>query len=132
MNISAVRNAANCTPAIARPMPPSTAWTMAVTPTPRATPRIALPARTIASSPRSPPSLRPKCFTLLAAVSPCAYISAATMTVSRNCSVSAPTTPACANSHAPTSRAYGATFSCSPMTPDASTSFHISAAFGPT
>ena len=98
MNITAVSSAANGTPAMARPMPPTTAWTMAVTPTPSATPRIALPARTTASSPRAPPSRRPKRRTSAAAVSPCAYITPAMTTVSRNCSVSAPTTPACENS----------------------------------
>jgi hypothetical protein len=39
-------------------------WTMAVTPTPNATQRIAWPASTTASSPRGPPSLWPKRLTL--------------------------------------------------------------------
>ena len=41
MNITAVSTAANGTPAIARPIPPSTDCTKAVTTMPSATPRIA-------------------------------------------------------------------------------------------
>ncbi len=99
MNINAVSRPANGTPAIASPMPPSTDCTMAVTPTPSATARIAWPASTTEFSPRSPASRRPKRRTVIAAPSPPEYISPASTTVSRNWATTKPAPPTSDTNH---------------------------------
>ena len=83
-NMTADRSAGAGTPATTRPMPPRIDWTRAVTTTPSATPRTALPARMTAFSPCSPPSRRANRRTPTAAVSPVAYRTALMITVSRN------------------------------------------------
>ena len=80
----AVNTAVNGTPAMARPTPPSTDWSTAVTTTPSATLRIAWPASRTDCSPRSPASRCPKRRATAAARSPPIYMMAAMTTVSRN------------------------------------------------
>ena len=84
ISITADNIAAKGTPAITKPRPPSTVCTIAVTPTPNATARIACPANTIAPSPRSPARRRPKLRTILAASSPDEYKIAEMVTTNKN------------------------------------------------
>ena len=60
MNTRVIRTPAPGTPLIASPSPASSAWMTAVPTTPRATARIALPARTSDSSPWRPAMRRAK------------------------------------------------------------------------
>ena len=97
-SIAAVSTPANGTPATASPIPPSSAWTNAVTTTPSATPRIAREASSTTSSPRFPANRAPNLRTPEAAASPPEYITAAMMIVSRNWTTRSPMPPASAAS----------------------------------
>src|SRR6185503_2192070 len=104
-NISAVRTEAKGIPAMNKPMPPTAVCTSAVTTTPRATLRIACPARLMAASPRSPPRREPKRSIQSAAPSPQPYRIAAATTVSTNWTKSLPKLPISATNHDTSPRA---------------------------
>ena len=105
MNISAVSSPTIGTPAAASATPPSSDCTMAVTPTPSATPRMASLASCSASTPRSPPRRRANRRAKSAKSSPTEYITAAMTTVTSTCSTTKPTLPTSARTHRVTSPA---------------------------
>ena len=99
-SITAVSSPAKGTPAIARPMPPRPACTTAVTPTPERHAADGLSGqrdRVVAVDAGQAPAEAVHRHARRA--SPPEYISAASTTVSRNCTNTRPTLPACETNH---------------------------------
>ncbi|CVC13728.1 Uncharacterised protein [Serratia sp. 2880STDY5682894] len=117
IKISIVNRVAAGMPLTARPIPPSTDCTSAVTTTPSATARIAWPPSSTAASPRAEPRRTAKWRIPSATCSPRAYSNALNSSISAQCSSRRPICAACATNQVAVWPKYGCTFASSAAPP---------------